>query len=119
MAIDGEDNLAAGGDMQLMATATATTQVAMAFDGEENPAAACNRRQRQQLRRRWPSTAAIACKFWLVFFSFVSVFGYEIGAGGGNGKGSVGCALRGTASMESQRNRGPREDSDGVERRRP
>ncbi|CAL1355477.1 unnamed protein product [Linum trigynum] len=82
MAIDGEDNLAAGGDMQLMATATATTQTTQ-------------RRQR------------------------LHVFGYEIGAGGGNGKGSIGCALHGTALMESQRNRGPREDSGGVERRRP
>ncbi|CAI0388132.1 unnamed protein product [Linum tenue] len=116
MAIDGEDNLAAGGGMQLMATATATTttQVAMAFDGEENPAAACNRQQRQQLRRRWPSTEKTTQRR-----QRLHVFGYEIGAGGGNGKGSVGCALRGTASMESQRNRGPREDSGGVERRRP
>ncbi|CAI0465797.1 unnamed protein product [Linum tenue] len=114
MVIDGEDNLAAGGGMQLMATATTTTQVAMAFDGEENPAAACNRRQRQQLRRRWPSTEKTTQRR-----QRLHVFCYEIGAGGGNGKGSVGCALRGTASMESQRNRGPREDSGGVERRRP
>ncbi|CAI0388131.1 unnamed protein product [Linum tenue] len=98
MAIDGEDNLAAGGGMQLMATATATTTT----------------QQRQQLRRRWPSTEKTTQRR-----QRLHVFGYEIGAGGGNGKGSVGCALRGTASMESQRNRGPREDSGGVERRRP